>query len=116
MKDLIGKQHSTYVNGELFSTTPEGFFYSGTKPVLKLVTQEGFSLRLTGNHRVLKVIAQTPKAQYTEWVPAEELRPGDRILLHNHRDLTPGMVRGPGRKAGSWEFAGRRQPCHNPVE
>jgi ribonucleotide reductase class II len=89
VKDLIGKQHSTYVNGELFSTTPEGFFYSGTKPVLKLVTQEGFSLRLTGNHRVLKVIAQTPKAQYTEWVPAEGLRPGDRILLHNHRDLTP---------------------------
>ncbi|MGY2881168.1 ribonucleotide reductase, class II [Thermostichus sp. OS-CIW-28] len=89
VKDLIGKQHSTYVNGELFSTTPAGFFYSGTKPVLKLLTEEGFSLRLTGNHRVLKVIAQTPKAQYTEWVPAEDLRPGDRILLHNHRHLTP---------------------------
>ncbi|MFS8882061.1 ribonucleoside-triphosphate reductase, adenosylcobalamin-dependent [Synechococcus sp. R55.3] len=97
VRDLIGKQHSTYINGELFSTTPEGFFYSGTKPVLKLLTKEGFSLRLTGNHRVLKVTAQTQKAQYTEWVPAESLQPGDRILLHNHRDLTPWDG------AGTWE-------------
>lgn len=97
VRDLIGKQHSTYVNGELFSTTPEGFFYSGTKPVLKLLTKEGFSLRLTGNHRVLKVTAQTQKAQYTEWVLAESLQPGDRILLHNHRDLTPWDG------AGTWE-------------
>lgn len=89
VKDLIGVQHSTYVNGELFSTTPAGFFYSGTKAVLKLTTQEGHSLRLTGNHKVLKVTAQTQKAQYTEWVAAETLQPGDRVLLHNHRGLQP---------------------------
>ena len=89
VKDLIGQQHSTYVNGELFSTNPEGFFYSGTKPVLKLKTQEGQTLRLTGNHRVLKVTAQTQKAQYTEWVAAETLQPGDRVMLHNHRGLQP---------------------------
>lgn len=87
VKDLIGKQHSTYINGELFSTTPEGFFYSGTKSVLQLKTQEGQILRLTGNHRVLKVTAQTQKAQYTEWVAAETLQPGDRVMLHNHRGL-----------------------------
>ncbi|MGB6013897.1 MAG: ribonucleoside-triphosphate reductase, adenosylcobalamin-dependent [Nodosilinea sp.] len=89
VKELIGQQHSTYVNGELFSTTPEGFFYSGTKSVLKLTTQEGYTLRLTGNHQVLKVTAQTQKAQYTEWVMAETLQPGDRVLLHNHRGLQP---------------------------
>lgn len=100
VKDLIGKQHSTYVNGELFSTTPEGFFYSGTKPVFKLSTQQGFTLRLTGNHQVLKVTAQTQKAQYTQWVPAEELQPGDRILLHNHRNLTP--WNGVGTKEEGW--------------
>ncbi|MEB3232828.1 MAG: LAGLIDADG family homing endonuclease, partial [Leptolyngbyaceae bacterium] len=87
--ELIGVQHSTYVNGELFSTTSQGFFYSGTKPVLKLFTQEGYGLRLTGNHQVLKVTAQTQKKQYTEWVPAAELQEGDRILLHNHRGLFP---------------------------
>ena len=104
VKDLLGQQHSTYVNGELFSTTPEGFFYSGTKPVLNLSTKEGYSLRLTGNHRVLKVTAQTQKAQYTEWITAEELKPGDRILLHNHRDLTPwdGDGNGAGTAESGW--------------
>lgn len=89
VSQLIGVQHSTYVNGELFSTTPAGFFYSGTKPVVKLQTKEGYELRLTANHRVLKVTAQTQKRQYTEWVEVADLQPGDRVLLHNHRDLQP---------------------------
>ncbi len=89
VKELIGKQHSTYVNGELFSTTPEGFFATGTKPVLSLQTQEGYRLRLTGNHRVLKVTAQTRRRQYTEWVAAADLRPGDRLMIHDHREITP---------------------------
>ena len=87
VRELIGKQHSAYVNGELFSTTPEGFSLSGIKPVLKLSTQEGYTLRLTGNHQVLKVTAQTQKKQYTEWIAAEALQPGDLILLHDHRGL-----------------------------
>ncbi|MEB3270978.1 MAG: ribonucleoside-triphosphate reductase, adenosylcobalamin-dependent, partial [Synechococcus sp.] len=77
------------VNGELFSTTPAGFFASGVKPVLRLRTREGQELRLTGNHKVLKLSAQTQKAQYTEWVEAETLQPGDRVKLHDHRDARP---------------------------
>jgi ribonucleotide reductase, class II len=94
VKDLIGKQHGTYINGELFSTTVDGFFFSGVKPVLKLTTQEGHSLRLTGNHRVLKVTSQTQKAQYTEWVEAADLQLGDQVMLHNHRGLQPWTGRG----------------------
>lgn len=89
VKDLVGIQHSTYINGELFSTTSDGFWVTGKKDVVRLHTQEGYHLRLTGNHQVLKVSAQTRRHQYTEWVPAESLQPGDRILLHNHRDLSP---------------------------
>jgi ribonucleoside-diphosphate reductase alpha chain len=87
VKDLIGQQHSTYVNGELFSTTPEGFFSTGVKPVLSLCTEEGYRLRLTGNHKVLKITAQTRYQQYTEWVAAEELQPGDKVMLHDHRAI-----------------------------
>lgn len=89
VKELIGVQHGTFVNGELFSTTAAGFFPTGRQQVFKLVTDEGVSVRLTGNHKVLKVISQTQKRQYTEWVPAEDLQPGDRISLHNHRELQP---------------------------
>ncbi len=94
VKDLLGVQHSTYINGELFSTTAEGFFYSGTKSVVRLQTQEGFELRLTANHQLLKVSAQTQKAQYSEWVEAGELQVGDRVLIHNHRGLQPWIGKG----------------------
>lgn len=89
VKDLIGIQHSTYINGELFSTTADGFFASGTKPVIQLQTHEGYELRLTANHKLLRISAQTQKAQYSEWVEAGELSVGDRILIHNHRGLQP---------------------------
>jgi ribonucleotide reductase class II len=89
VKDLIGVQHGTYVNGELFSTTADGFFLTGYKPVIKLQTKSGYSLRLTDNHQVLKVTAQTQKKQYSEWCEAGKLQPGDRVLIHNHRDILP---------------------------
>jgi ribonucleotide reductase, class II len=89
VKDLVGKQLAVYVNGELFSTTPEGFWLTGVKPVYRVKTQEGFELRLTSNHKLLKVTAQTQKQQYVEWVEMQELEVGDRILIHNHREIQP---------------------------
>lgn len=80
--DLIGKQHTTYVNGELFSTTQDGFFSSGVKPVLKLTTKEGYSLRLTANHKLLKACETS-----SEWIETDKLKEGDRVMLHNHQDL-----------------------------
>jgi len=102
VKDLIGIQHSVYVNGELFSTTPEGFFYTGNKPLVKLTTEEGYTLRLTNNHQVLKVTAQTQKQQYTEWVAVENLKPRDRVMLHNHRNIRP--WEGHGNFEQGWEI------------
>ncbi|MEB3338958.1 MAG: ribonucleoside-triphosphate reductase, adenosylcobalamin-dependent, partial [Leptolyngbyaceae bacterium] len=87
ISDLLGKQVGVYVNGELFSTTADGFFPTGKKPVVRLQTKEGFSLRLTENHQLLKVTAQTQKSQYSEWVETKDLKVGDRILLHNHRKI-----------------------------
>lgn len=83
VRDLIGVQHKTYVNGELFETTPEGFFSKGVKPVVKVTTKEGFSIRLTGNHKLL-AFAHGEKV----WKEAQELKAGDKVCLHNHRAIT----------------------------
>jgi ribonucleotide reductase class II len=88
VKDLIGVQQSLYINGELFSTTEKGFFLTGVKPVVKIQTKEGLILRLTDNHQLLKVTAQTQKKQYTQWCETKDLQVGDKILIHNHRNLS----------------------------
>lgn len=98
--ELVGRQHGTHVNGELFSTTTAGFFSNGIQPIYQLQTQAGYTLRLTGNHQLLKVTSQTQKSQYSEWIPAEQLQPGDKILLHNHRHIQPWS--GEGTWAEGW--------------
>lgn len=72
--NLIGESFNAVVDGNVYSS--DGFWQTGTKEVLNLVTQEGYQLRLTPNHRVM-----TPKG----WVEAGTLRAGDKIRLNNHR-------------------------------
>ncbi|MFH0830180.1 MAG: LAGLIDADG family homing endonuclease [Candidatus Aenigmatarchaeota archaeon] len=67
-------------------------FWTGRKPVYRLVTQEGYSIRLTGNHRVM-----TDRG----WVEARDLMPGDRIHILSRKggfgtkgDLDTGRIAG----------------------
>ncbi|MDI6851082.1 MAG: ribonucleotide reductase N-terminal alpha domain-containing protein [bacterium] len=85
VKDLIGKPFVVVVNGTLYETTGKGFFSTGIKPVLRLQTKEGYSLRLTPDHKVLKVTKIGKSRRIFEWVSAQDLKPGDKVVLHNHR-------------------------------
>ncbi|MBR9707622.1 MAG: ribonucleoside reductase class II, partial [Candidatus Diapherotrites archaeon] len=85
VSDLIGQEFNAVVNGEEWSSGVEGFFETGVKPVLKLSTTEGFELRLTENHPVLKVRDSPVNNVVTEWITASNLHPEDKIVLHNHR-------------------------------
>jgi ribonucleotide reductase, class II len=85
VRDLVGQLHGTFVNGHAYPTTEDGFWQTGVRPVLKLRTNEGYSLRLTGNHRLLAVSHQSRKIQRTAWVQVDQLQPGDRVMLHRHR-------------------------------
>lgn len=49
-------------------------FQTGVKDIFRLETKEGYSLRLTANHRVM-----TPRG----WVEAQHLQPGERIHILN---------------------------------
>jgi len=80
--ELIGKPFQAQVDGKTFASAPEGFFKTGNKPVLRLQTKEGPSLRLTEDHLVLKVAKRTRWRMETEWIKAGKLAPGDEIRLH----------------------------------
>ncbi|KPV41058.1 ribonucleoside-diphosphate reductase [Thiohalorhabdus denitrificans] len=85
VRDLIGTSFHARVDGTDHPTAPEGFFHTADKPVVRLTTQEGYSLRLTSDHQVRKVVRQTRWSTETAWVAAGELEAGDRVLLHDHR-------------------------------
>jgi len=84
--ELVGQNFVAIVNGEKWKTSG-GFFQTNVKRVYKLKTKEGFELRLTKDHPVLKVKRMTRHKLESEWVKAESLRPGDKIVLNNHRNL-----------------------------
>ena len=85
--DLIGRDFKAVVDGRSFALESDGFFATGTKPVFKLRTREGHSLRLTADHRVRRVARKTRYSLELDWTPAERLQPGDEIVLNDHRAL-----------------------------
>lgn len=51
-------------------------FYTGDKPVYRLVTREGFTLKATGNHRIMTTAG---------WRELDQLRPGDKVHVLNRK-------------------------------
>jgi ribonucleoside-diphosphate reductase alpha chain len=83
--DLIGRPFTALVDGKPFASDRGGFFATGTRPVMRLRIEGGQELRLTADHRVLKVQRLTRWSRETEWAAAGDLAAGDRIVLHDHR-------------------------------
>ncbi len=68
-------------------STRDGFFQTGVKPILRLKTREGFELRLTADHPLRRASLRTRFRIESEWVAAGVLRPGDEIVINDHRGL-----------------------------
>ncbi|HEX2888861.1 LAGLIDADG family homing endonuclease [Vineibacter terrae] len=88
VRDLVGRPAALLVDGAPYATTTEGFYATGHKPVLRLVTTEGHALRLTADHLVRVVASETRWRRTTEWRAAGELKPGDEVVLHDHHAAT----------------------------
>lgn len=84
VRELIGTQFLARLDGRDHASGAEGFFRTGRKPVLRLRLRNGYSLRLTADHLVRRAHATRWRVE-TEWVPAGDLRPGDSVLLNDHR-------------------------------
>ncbi len=87
VEDLVGLPFEAVVDGRAYASGDDGFFKTADKPVVRLNTAEGYSLRLTADHRVRRVKAFTRYRTETQWCAAGELRAGDRVLLNDHREL-----------------------------
>ncbi len=79
---LVGQPFVAIVDGRPYRTESEGFFESGVKPVFLLRTREGYSLKLTADHEVRRA-----GAQRDDWIAAARLKPGDAIVLNDHRTI-----------------------------
>jgi ribonucleoside-diphosphate reductase alpha chain len=86
--DLIGHRFAALVDGKPHASGLQGFFATGVKPILRLATGCGRTLRLTADHPVRTVTTRTRFHLDTAWRKAGELRPGDEIVLHDHGDAT----------------------------
>jgi ribonucleoside-diphosphate reductase alpha chain len=82
---LVGHPFLALVDGKAYATESAGFFPTGTKPVLRLRTEEGHELRLTADHPVRRVVRKSRHVVESEWAPAGSLRAGDELLLNDHR-------------------------------
>jgi ribonucleoside-diphosphate reductase alpha chain len=83
--ELIGKPFTARVDGVDHRSAPEGFFRTAVKPLVHVSTSEGYSLRLTADHRVRRISTLTRWRLATEWCAAGDLQPGDKVLLQDHR-------------------------------
>ena len=86
--DLIGQPFTALVNGQSWASSAAGFFHTATKQVWRLETADGYSLRLTDDHQVRKVVRFQGNVTQSDWCPASQLEAGDRIVLHDHRSAT----------------------------
>ncbi|MGB9838488.1 MAG: ribonucleotide reductase N-terminal alpha domain-containing protein [Methanothermobacter sp.] len=72
--ELEGRPFNAIINGSAYPSI-SGFFKTGEKEVYDLRTREGYSLRLTHDHRVLVMDG------YLEWRAAGELERGDILVM-----------------------------------
>ncbi|TSC66737.1 MAG: ribonucleoside-diphosphate reductase [Microgenomates group bacterium Gr01-1014_80] len=83
--NLIGSPFMAQVDGRKYLSGDKGFFSTGEKRVFNLQTQEGYTLRLTADHRVRRITKLTRYTSQTDWVETKDLKEGDKLVLNNHR-------------------------------
>jgi len=81
VKELVGEDCKIILNGKEWESLG-GFFPTGKRRLYRLETVEGFQLRLTANHKILKLSSNGE----VKWKKLSELKIGDKIILNSHKD------------------------------
>lgn len=85
VKELLDKPFKAIVNGKTYEAS--AFFKTGFKDVFEILTDKGFGFKATEEHKVLVADYVSRKILRTNWKEIKNLKPGDRVVLHNHKDL-----------------------------
>ncbi len=88
VKELVGKSFIAVVNGKKWNGSEKGFFSTGIKPIYRVICNEGYQLKVTANHRILKIKKLTRYKIETEWVEAGNLKAGDKVMVNGHQDFS----------------------------
>lgn len=76
VKDLINKSFVSIVNGEEY-LCKSGFFHTGVQDVYEIITDEGFRIKATGEHKFMNVD--------NNWIQVKDLVKDDLLKINNHR-------------------------------
>lgn len=83
VEELIGKPFIAIIDGKEYESSPDGFWYNGIKDVYLLETVEGYTLKLTDNHKL-----KTKDG----WKKLKNITINDKIFINNHFNLEWGEV------------------------
>ncbi|NLN49706.1 MAG: TSCPD domain-containing protein [Clostridiales bacterium] len=87
VKNIIGRKTGLALNGIFYESDNNGFFKTGTKDVIKIDTDRGYSITVTKDH-LIRTASDVSRSRIKEdWKPAGDLVPGDKIVLSNNRGL-----------------------------
>jgi len=87
-KDLIGSQFVGIANGIENTSTDEGFFITGTKPIYRVTTKKGFIIESTDDHPYRKVTSIERELIESKMTKLKDIVIGDSILLGNNIGLS----------------------------
>ena len=87
VNDLVGKPFYANVDGK-FYFCKEGFFSTGSKPLVKIVMENKHELWVTPDHQVMRYSRKT--GEKTEWVKACDIKSYDELVIN---DTYPDAIR-----------------------
>lgn len=107
VKELVGREFTALVNGKAHSSTAQGFFLSGTKPLYRLTTNKGYSVDATLDHKFIKAEkisrrSVSPIVYGDDWTELGDLRIGDKIKLAEHGTVSSLAWDGYGSRELGW--------------
>jgi len=85
IKEIVGKPCSLLLNGDFHPTNHYGFFPTGERHTIEILTERGFRLKATPNHPLRVATRVTRHVLESEWRNAGDVAVGDTILLGDNR-------------------------------